>query len=96
MPLLTWLLRVQGISCAIQPEWANLQGLPGWSQPRTLHERIKASITQFRCDILFVHRDAERELRENRLQEIQKAVALAPEIGAIAVVSVIAVRMQEA
>ena len=55
MPILTWLLRAQGIHGAIQPEWADLRRLP--RPPRTLSERISFSLDlypTFRTEALIV------------------------------------------
>jgi hypothetical protein len=75
MPILTWLLRAQGINGAIQPEWADLRRLP--KPPRTLPERISRSLELYPCDVLFVHRDAEGSLPLVRTEEIQQALAMA-------------------
>lgn len=95
LPILTWLLREQGVNYAIQPEWADLRRLP--SPPRTLETRIKISLELYPCDLLFVHRDAERISHQTRTDEIRKAIAEVTKITAIPpVVCVVPVRMQEA
>ncbi|MDT4954689.1 MAG: hypothetical protein QOJ02_2827 [Acidobacteriota bacterium] len=95
IPLLTWLLREHGVERAIQSEWADLWRLP--SKPRGLIERILRSIELYPCDLLFVHRDAERDPHNVRVAEIQNAIADASRISIIPpVVCVIPVRMQEA
>jgi hypothetical protein len=93
MPLLTWLLRQHlGETCAIQAAWADLARLP--RRPKGLEERVRAALDLFPCDLLFVHRDAEREPFERRLEEIQTACAALGD--AVAFVRVVPVRMQEA
>ena len=69
LPILTWLLRTNGVSCAIQPEWADSRQS---RQPnkRKLVNRIRWSLDLYPCDLLFVHRDAEREPRTKRVDEI--------------------------
>lgn len=57
LPILTWLLRTNGVQCAIQPAWADLRRLR--QPPSKLSGRIKTSIDLFPCDLLFVHRDTE-------------------------------------
>ncbi|MBI1882180.1 MAG: hypothetical protein HYR94_28740 [Chloroflexi bacterium] len=95
LPLLTWLLREHHVECAIQPEWADLRRLP--KPPRGLANKIKQGLDLFPCDLLFVHRDAEREPREVRVAEIRKAVAETVKFAPIPPqVCVVPVRMQEA
>ncbi len=61
---------------------------------RDLADRVLDGFTQFPCDIIFVHRDAEREPREKRLQEIKEAISQCQSIRAY--VPVIPIRMTEA
>lgn len=94
LPILTWLLQEYLSDRAIQSEWANVRGLPKLPKKLSLSERIEIAIEYYPCDLLFVHRDAEREPRENRVAEIQQAVK---EAGAsVPVVCVVPVRMTEA
>ena len=72
LPILNWLLIKNGVKLAIQPVWADLRRLR--QPPRTLPERIRYGIELYPCDLLFVHRDAENQDREARLQEINNAV----------------------
>ncbi|MEH2244523.1 hypothetical protein [Nostoc sp.] len=96
MPILTWLLRAHEVECAIQSNWADLRRLP--KPPKKLLPRIINSLELYPCDLLFIHRDAEREPREKRITEIlealeevvKKSVVVPPHI------CVIPVRMQEA
>lgn len=95
IPLLTWLLREHGVEWAIQSEWADLWRLP--SKPRGLIERVVSSVELYPCDLLFVHRDAERDPHSIRVTEIQNAIGDASRISIIPpVVCVVPVRMQEA
>lgn len=95
MPILTWLLRKHQVECAIQSNWADLRRLP--KPPKTLLPRIISSLELYPCDLLFVHRDAEKEPREKRVVEIQKAVEeVKKSVGVPPAVCVIPVRMQEA
>jgi hypothetical protein len=72
LPILTWVLRERGGVNRIQPEWADLNRLP--NPPKALQERILTAIDLFPCDLLFVHRDAEREDPEHRYEEIRDAL----------------------
>jgi len=58
-----------------------------------LRERLAAAVRHHPCDVLFVHRDAEREPKAKRLEEIRAA---ATAVGVPAFVPVVPVRMTEA
>ncbi len=74
IPVLEWLLRDRLPGRAAAFAWADLERLP--RPPKGLKERMKCSIVQNpSCEILFVHRDAERETREQRVAEIVQASA---------------------
>jgi hypothetical protein len=92
MPILTWLLRSQGVSSPVQSEWADLRRLP--APPRALTDRILRAVDLFPCDLLFVHRDAEREPHTSRVDEIEAALATAG--LTLPAAPVVPVRMQEA
>jgi hypothetical protein len=93
MPLLTWLLRQHlGDDCPIQPVWPDLTRLP--RRPKGLEERVRAALDLFPCELLFVHRDAEGDPLEQRLEEIKTACAALGE--EVTLVRVVPVRMQEA
>ena len=87
---LTWLLREQGVDCAILPTWADLSRLR--SRPKGLLERIGSSLNLFPCDLLFVHRDAENQAPQARraeigaaIEELQSSISLPPYVCAIPV-----------
>lgn len=95
LPLLTWLLHEHIFECAVQPEWADLRRLP--TVPRTLADRIQKSVELYPCDLLFVHRDAEREPQEVRGNEIRQAVEVVSTVISLPpIICVIPIRMQEA
>jgi len=52
--------------------WADLRTIR--PPVRSLHERVLAASRWYPCDILFIHRDAERQPTEYRLREIRDAV----------------------
>ena len=95
IPILTWVLRAKGVQYAIQPEWADLRPLR--QEPKKLPDRIRCSLELYPCDLLFIHRDAEKEAHSKRVEEVRRAVkkasALADTPPSICVVPV---RMQEA
>jgi hypothetical protein len=90
MPVLRWLLREHSQK-DFQSQWADLRGQR--QPPKSLSERIQAALTLYPCDLLFVHRDAEKVDRETRVAEIRKHLLGVPGQTAICVVPV---RMQEA
>lgn len=95
IPLLNWLLHQHLPETAIQAVWADLRRLP--RPPRTLPERIKWSLNLYPCDLLFVHRDAERVDHEVRVSEILEALGeVAREEVLPPAICVVPVRMQEA
>ena len=69
---LRWLLIQNGVSRPIEPAWADLRPLP--QPPKRLEDRIAAAMDLYPCDLLFIHRDAERLPREDRVGEIRRAV----------------------
>ncbi len=90
LPILSWLFYEHCPDYAIQAEWADLGRLP--RAPDKLSERIKSSIELYPCDVLFVHRDAEKMSWEKRTNEIRQELA---NINPPAV-CVVPVRMMEA
>lgn len=95
LPILNWLLIQNGVTEAIQATWADLRGLP--RSPATLAEKIARSLEYYPCELLFIHRDAERDAPVVREREIHVALRqLSDMMSAIEPVCVIPVRMTEA
>ena len=94
IPILTWLLRENGVAYAIQSAWADLNRIPHQKR-RRLEDKIHWGLELYPCDLLFVHRDAEREPRENRVNEITTAIQSVV-ISVPPRICVVPVRMQEA
>lgn len=90
--IIDWLLASLCPELEVTSEFADLRRLP--NPPRTLIDRAAVAIQLFPCDVLFVHRDAEREPPANRRTEIENAVRGVPAIGDY--VPVVPVRMTEA
>ena len=97
MPILKWLLQENGVTWAIQGEWADL-GEAKIVERVNLSIKIREAVKLYPCDLLFVHRDADRTTREIRLAEIQRAITGvdSESIKLPPAVCVIPVRMQEA
>lgn len=93
LPILTWLLRQHLVDAAINPQWADFRHL--LEPPRKLDGRLWVVWQMYPCQLLFIHRDAERETHEKRTSEILQAIATVGG-GASPAISVIPVRMQEA
>ena len=96
LPLLTWTLRTQGVARAIASDFADLRRLR--QRPRGLVMRIAAALLLYPCDLLFIHRDAEREPYATRHSEITQAVGelVQRKQELPATVCVVPVRMHEA
>jgi hypothetical protein len=72
IPILNWLLKLHFNNFAINSNWADLRKLP--RPPKTLSDRIKVTLELFPCDLLFIHRDAEKQTIKDRISEIQNAL----------------------
>lgn len=95
IPHLTWLLEQNGLSLPIVPAWADLSRLR--EKPGGLAQRIERSIELYPCELLFIHRDAERENPNNRREEIAEALTnMDRTILKPPSLCVVPVRMQEA
>lgn len=95
MPHLTWLLQQRLPDYAVQPTMAELWRMP--KPPKSLGDRIEQTLILFPCDLLFVHRDAEREPRTARVDEIRGALSDIKQISSVPpAICVVPVRMQEA
>ena len=93
LPILDWLLGQHLPDVEIRPQFADLGQLPQ-GPPKGLAEKIRLSLQLFPCDVLFVHRDAEKQAPKKRAEEIAEAMALieAPPRH----IPVVPVRMSEA
>ncbi|MBI3909691.1 MAG: hypothetical protein HY320_02005 [Armatimonadetes bacterium] len=92
VPVLSWLLNRALPHVAVQPEWADLRQLR--PPPVPLERRIQAALDYYPCDLLFVHRDAEREDPGGRIKQIRAAVGACR--CEVPYVCVVPVRMTEA
>lgn len=95
IPLLNWLLQIHLNDSAIQSQWADLRSLHR-SLRDTLEKRIQLSIELYPCELLFIHRDAERDAHELRVNEIERAIANVRFSVTIPTICVVPVRMTEA
>lgn len=93
---LRWLLVENGVRAPLETSWADLRLLS--KPPSALVERIATAIDLYPCDLLFVHRDAEREPREMRIKEIHRAIQKCASdlFASCPYICVVPVRMTEA
>jgi len=75
--LISWLLHFYLSDKAIQIVWADMRRLP--NPPRTLDNRIRKCVELYPCDLLFIHRDSDRDSPEKRRDEISNATRQAEE-----------------
>lgn len=94
LPILDWLLIENGVNKPIQSQWADLRRLR--QPPKELSERIRVALEFYPCDLLFIHRDAERLSYAERAGEIRNALTKIAEHHPPPNVYVIPVRMTEA
>ncbi|WP_416668298.1 hypothetical protein [Egbenema bharatensis] len=94
IPILNWILQTHLSHYAIQPQWADLRRLDK-SLRNTFEKRIRLSVELYPCDLLFIHRDAEKDTHEIRINEIRTAVTQVDSLSALTV-CVVPVRMTEA
>jgi hypothetical protein len=91
--LIRWSLHQQQEQVEVEQwHWADLSLAP--RRPVGLHERVRAALRLYPCDLLFVHRDAEREAPQHRYTEIEEACR--GQIPGGVSVPVVPVRMTEA
>jgi len=93
MRILTWAVQQQLKDISAHGYHADLRELR--KAPRTLHERMLAAVKLYPCDLLFVHRDSDAALPQQRKLEIQTAYAESG-LSSPRMVCVIPVRMTEA
>lgn len=94
MPVLHWALRRSPSVHTILGHFANEAYLP--PAANGLGPRIMEVLRLFQCNLLFVHRDGEKQGRDARLTEISAALETLPTFQRPATVPVIPIRMTEA
>ncbi|MCH8526611.1 MAG: DUF4276 family protein [Kiritimatiellae bacterium] len=92
-PILQWMLDQCFTDTAWTGQTADFQFAP--KKPVRLPDRVAAALDLYPCEVLFIHRDAEREPPEKRVKEIRNAMLEAKQEH-IVFVPVIPVRMTEA
>lgn len=91
IPVINWTLKQAGVrlSEGVRAEFWRLPQIP-----QNHAERLVKAVELFPCDVLFFHRDSERELPQVRFEEIREAfdAACVP----LPVLAIVPVRMLEA
>jgi hypothetical protein len=92
---LAWALRALPQIGAVNGKWADLHQLR--TPPQNLAEKILKAAELYPCDLLFIHRDADRQPPDMRYREIDAAVDEAwAQQSRLPAVCVVPVRMSEA
>lgn len=95
IPILDWVLRETGEIALPQGELADLFRLG--RPPTDLEDKIKHAVELYPCELLFIHRDAEREPPTVRREQIRLALEKAAANGTrLPAIAVVPVRMLEA
>lgn len=92
MPVLRWMVG-RHIAREVRPQWPKYYP---HRRPGSLTERIDLAVDLYPCDLLFIHRDADRSMRKDRVEEIRNATAQSHRAAAISAVCVVPVKMTEA
>lgn len=93
VPILNWLV-FQYLDRSNRVSWMDFRDLQ--SPPDRLAEKIQFIIKSRQVDILFIHRDAEKQSPQQRIHEIQQSIQVIKQLSIPPVVCVIPVRMTEA
>lgn len=83
-----WLLQ-EHVKIPVDGTWADLRTLP--DPPKALASRAQTAADHYPCDILFIHRDSERDPYQTRVEEIVQATTGTNQLS----IPVVPVRMQE-
>ncbi len=94
IPILRWMLLRHHPEFEWMGQTADLHELP--RPPRSLPQKIATASELFPADVIFIHRDSDREAPANRRREISDAIDSLRESPARHWVPVIPVRMTEA
>lgn len=92
LPVLNWLWQQHRQDDMVTGRFAEFGD--GLVQSRRIEDRVAPALELYPCDVLFVHRDAEKEPMKKRLEEIRLAVETAG--TNVPAVCVVPVRMTEA
>lgn len=95
IPIIDWTLKNAADVKLSQGTLAEFWRLP--DPPKGLEERMSKAMELFPCDVLFIHRDAEKEDPEKRYEEIRTAIESLANSGCkLPAIAIVPVRMTEA
>lgn len=95
IPIMTWVLQHHGQIPLAQGQWADLGVLR--ARVTDLAERMRLALELYPCELLCVHRDAEKQEPQLRYQEVGDAWRrLNGKVSTVPLLCVVPVRMQEA
>lgn len=95
MPIIEWTINQLQPELLVQGVRADLSQLK--QPPKNLLDRVDKALMYYPCDVLFIHRDGEKETYESRSQEIEANTELiARKYESLRTVAIIPVRMTEA
>ena len=72
VPIVQWVLEHHLPDTPLEPQFAQWHALP--KRPKDLAGQLRAALRLCPCDLLLVHRDAEKESPQKRVVEIAEAV----------------------
>jgi hypothetical protein len=93
LPILEWVLRDIGVTLPLVAQWADPLRFP--ERSRKLSDRVLWTLELYPCDLLFIHRDAEREDYDLRKSQIISDIEIL-NTSNTPYICVIPVRMTEA
>lgn len=95
IPILSWLLKDLLPNVSLQSQYADFGLLRNPPPLSALDKRMEKAVALYPCDILFVHRDAEKNTFQNRKNEILKFYQKINNTFTEKLVPVVPVRMME-
>jgi hypothetical protein len=95
IPIISWLLRDLLPHVLLQSQYADFGFLKNPPPSSALDQRMVKAVSLYPCDILFVHRDAEKEAFQTRKDEILRFYQKINNTFSEKLVPVVPVRMME-
>jgi len=92
MPVINWTLRKNGFTGSISEQWADFRRIR--KHPRSLRQKVERALELYPCDVIFIHRDAERSSIQERTSEIDDEIRGIENVPRV--ITVVPVRMVEA
>ena len=97
LPILQWLWEQHFPEDLVDFQFADLSPVAASLPSKSIRDRLPVALDLYPCEILFIHRDAEKEPPANRYKEIMEAISTLPKhIPPPKHLCVVPVRMSEA